>query len=1706
MEPAPEMEPASEPEPEPASEPELEPEPEREPEPEPERFWPRALQLHYPHAATVRALRASRHLPAGFGLHYAATAGELLEERRRCACLDRVPLFGELPLPFLRAVARRLEPRVVPSGSTVTEKGTACSVAWFVDSGMAEAFEYGLKAEPTDTVEPGGGIGVAALHEEGAQNVHVVAKTPLALYGLRRADLDAVCAPFRDDVSSAVQARLEREATMDGVRELFDEIDEDGGMSLDKEELRLLLGRLGVEVTDEKVDAMMAEMDTDGEGGDGSVQRQEFLAWLRGKAGGEYLERMAHMKAEMDYIQELFDEFDDDGSGEIGEAELTQLIRMLGVNMNKNEISQTMIELDNDSSGEVDFQEFYKWWHDPVTEGRLAACKERMATVKDVFDEVDADGGGALDRGEIRVLCEKLLGVELSEPELDAGMAEMDGDGGGEVDFSEFYRWWDQAQGGLLGEAKVRAKGNARMASVKEHFDEMDTDESGALDRAEVRALVEKLLDVEITEEQLDEGMAQMDEDGGGEVDFAEFFAWWDGAEGGLLGEAKRRAEHERQRLKRSQSKQKVRKKKATKKKTKLDPEEERARKQKKKALSLLDVAILRGVVDGDVSAVRVSLDAGSNPDSKNIAGMPILCNAASKGHAGVVALLLERHADAEIREPQRGSSALAIAAEFGHAAVIDALVAHGADVTGKDSGGATALHVAAANGQPQAIERLVAHYAPLDVLTDKGLTALFYAGQMGRTDCCRVLLEAGADADITTPWGTACERAKAKGHAATAAIIRYMPAALYAQKRTTRPDFRPVTPAQSSAMSDFVKAVGVGDVDVAARLLDQRANVNEYYQAYPAISIAAGAGNAAVVALLVERGVNANAWAPDGSTALHTAASGGYTGVVEVLVSSRAPIDMLTKQGISPLYMAAWNGHTGCVKALLDSKANYQLRTKWGTALSMAQDEGHADTAALLRNHAADAAAAEDKKREREAAAAVAAKEGPTLPPCDGVLEVVVEKCSNLIAGDRNGMSDPFVTLTLASSEPEVEQKTQTIKKTLNPVFEEALKLPISISAPDFDPDGLSLVLTVLDKDITTSDFLGEVTLNLCDAFDASGGWVASTIDGEYPFEDPDERLSGSERKQAQERSAAGIMRPYGTVTLRIEFVPDAAQMQERADAEAAAAAAAAELKAKAEREAAEMVAAKAAAAVAVDQAAKRASADAQAARLAHLTEQSAVDSVVPNDNRAQNRSGVLLSSPQRDKGQPAGIRASPDIHRSSGQIRARKSTVRRLPSMSMSGLAEVALGHKFATKTELKAVSVEKERAARRAAKIEEQKVRLAAEKERQRAERAADIPDYNNASSSFVAPVEYMLEYRQQADGSGRSGQNEEEESHPAGEKEKEWVTLVVSLNAPCSIEELRRSEQLPLLQQECAEHARQQASRGSNNNGGDQNDGMRVDDDSTSSIEVRVVGYADPWFETDQVRWAKALVRLETEAERAEAVCRHREAFLKQTQNVYLEDVQQMSLGPVQTASECWDALSLSEEAELADAAAAADQSELFDARQGRKELQLRVASRALQVYRDGQLVEDFLYVDLAGWRAEDATLLVEHSQEQQQQQQATQKAVSKYATDRSEDIARAVAARVAALQKVRWKELPAGILYFRLQAKGIRLRKDWTVQSSMLVELREQVQALDADIARGGVRESDRESQGKLLLRERRLEARRLHETIVACLQVTKRSF
>jgi hypothetical protein len=71
--------------------------------------------------------------------------------------------------------------------------------------------------------------------------------------------------------------------------------------------------------------------------------------------------------------------------------------------------------------------------------------------LRKLFDEIDLDGGGTLDREEVAALAIR-MGSPLTDVELDEAMADMDEDGSGDVDFGELKSWFARfTSGGASG-------------------------------------------------------------------------------------------------------------------------------------------------------------------------------------------------------------------------------------------------------------------------------------------------------------------------------------------------------------------------------------------------------------------------------------------------------------------------------------------------------------------------------------------------------------------------------------------------------------------------------------------------------------------------------------------------------------------------------------------------------------------------------------------------------------------------------------------------------------------------------------------------------------------------------------------------------------------------------------------------------------------------------------------------------------------------------------------------------------------------------------------------------------------------------------------------------------------------------------------------------------------------------------------------------
>ena len=70
----------------------------------------------------------------------------------------------------------------------------------------------------------------------------------------------------------------------------------------------------------------------------------------------------------------------------------------------------------------------------------LKFCRELDLGVEDMFNMVDEDGSGILDREEMTAMIKK-LGILVKEVEIDTLMEKLDADGSGGIEVDEFDRW-----------------------------------------------------------------------------------------------------------------------------------------------------------------------------------------------------------------------------------------------------------------------------------------------------------------------------------------------------------------------------------------------------------------------------------------------------------------------------------------------------------------------------------------------------------------------------------------------------------------------------------------------------------------------------------------------------------------------------------------------------------------------------------------------------------------------------------------------------------------------------------------------------------------------------------------------------------------------------------------------------------------------------------------------------------------------------------------------------------------------------------------------------------------------------------------------------------------------------------------------------------------------------------------------------------------
>jgi ankyrin repeat protein len=260
----------------------------------------------------------------------------------------------------------------------------------------------------------------------------------------------------------------------------------------------------------------------------------------------------------------------------------------------------------------------------------------------------------------------------------------------------------------------------------------------------------------------------------------------------------------------------------------------------------------------GDVARVKAFIQEGIDVNTKVHGCTPLHC-AARHGHKEVAELLIAKGADVNAKNTG-GRTPIDLAINQGRKEIAKLLVSKSGDVS---------LHTAAYVGDLQRVEKFIDGGGNVDAKDQKGQTALHYAAKAGQIAVAKVLMANGADVNAGDDWTPLVEAACC-----------------------------------SKEMVELLLAKGAA------------INTGKW----PALHGALDAKRFDIVALLLAKGADANITDGEGRTPLHIAAwyaASSYPKIVGLLISNGADINAKDNNGKTALSYAMEGSHTEIVELL---------------------------------------------------------------------------------------------------------------------------------------------------------------------------------------------------------------------------------------------------------------------------------------------------------------------------------------------------------------------------------------------------------------------------------------------------------------------------------------------------------------------------------------------------------------------------------------------------------------------------------------------------------------------------------------------------------------------------------------------------------------------------------------------------------------------
>jgi Ca2+-binding EF-hand superfamily protein len=349
----------------------------------------------------------------------------------------------------------------------------------------------------------------------------------------------------------------------------FRSCDSDGDHNVDAIELKHALHMEGVDLEQSDLELLMGMYDTSH---DGKISYKEFMLALgaemkleydssllqgkqssrseqmkspknrRQRLGGDSYDLVEKLGARItdsgEEMRKKFNKYDPSGSGKVSQSTFADVLKGgYGIDTKSMQLRGLYDSLD-DGTGCIAYNIFIKSLIDgtKVDSGHLKQAKNQLGNastnrhkgLRQAFKAADKDNSNFLDINELDDAVAQ-SGTTLTEHELHVLMQMYDKSNDGKVDSNEFINAIDgiaRSKAGNAGDAdsalRKRMKDHAHFASLDAAFKHADTDNSGFLSMAELKAAVEDS-GVELKQEQLELLLDIYDKSHDGKISCNEF-------------------------------------------------------------------------------------------------------------------------------------------------------------------------------------------------------------------------------------------------------------------------------------------------------------------------------------------------------------------------------------------------------------------------------------------------------------------------------------------------------------------------------------------------------------------------------------------------------------------------------------------------------------------------------------------------------------------------------------------------------------------------------------------------------------------------------------------------------------------------------------------------------------------------------------------------------------------------------------------------------------------------------------------------------------------------------------------------------------------------------------------------------------------------------------------------------------------------------